>query len=127
MCYLRGQGWAEPEFWGTWSVGPSAEIELPLPDQNRKALNITIKSLGSNKVNQKVRIFVNEVLINTWTLHSTKNNVLTLNLNDQITQPSLNGLLKIRFETMYPISPSALGIGQDTRNLGIGLISAHFL
>jgi hypothetical protein len=127
ICALRGSGWAEPESWGTWSIGSSAEIQLPLPDQNRKALNIVVKSLGSNTTNQKVRIFVNEIPINTWTLDSAKNNALTFNLNDQTIQSSLNGSLKIRFETLYPISPSALGIGQDTRNLGIGLISAHFL
>jgi hypothetical protein len=123
ICYFRGSGWAEPESWGTWSIGPSAEIQLPLPNQNQKTLNIDVKSLGPN---QKVRIFVNEIPIKVWSLDSAKTNTLSFYLSHQIIQSSLNNSLQIRFESLYPISPSSLGIGKDSRNLGIGLISAYF-
>jgi len=126
ICYLRGHGWAVPESWGTWSIGPSAVIQIPLPDENRQKLNIVVKSLGSGKADQKVRIFANEILINTWTLDTGKNNVLSLNLNYEIIQSSPNRSLNVRFENLNPISPNSLGIGSDDRLLGVGLVSAEF-
>jgi hypothetical protein len=120
---LLRQGWALPEAWGTWSVGPRAELAVPLEGTPADDLELSIEAIAFPHLPdnlQSIHINVNGTRIAT----------LQPNFEGFVREAtfSIPGKVAIRsnpmqvvFEVARPTSPSALGLSSDSRRLGIGL------
>lgn len=118
-------GWAYPESWGTWSNETKATITLPLPKDGRaKTLKLSTRALVSPSYpEQKVKIWVNGTPTKIVALTKDNNNVIDI----PIGQDTINqGYLILGFSFQDAISPLKIGIGDDNRNLAIGLISGVY-
>ena len=126
--WLLTQGWALPEPWGTWTDGEHAQLLIPLP-----------KSIAGAKaapeLMMQVRPFINQshpqfdmlIQVNdakpqsvSWRWPSSTNAVLRIPISKQ---DLTKGYLRVNLQIAHPISPKALGMGEDDRLLGLGLES----
>ena len=117
-------GWSHPELWGTWSNAKVALITLPLPTAgNPKQLNLTMRAfLPQGYPIQDVEIWVNGFKEQTLAL-SQETTTVSIALTSQVLK---DGYLMLGFRLNNPISPKKIGLGDDDRELGIGLISGKF-
>ena len=122
--------WSSPERWGVWSLRDKASIHLKIIEP--KAGKNWIEILGSP--------FVNHNLENTRVIFDSplfKKRAFTFTAGDS---PSViriellpnallnsNGNVDIFIETPDNISPKKLGISEDTRPLGFGMIKLKFV
>jgi hypothetical protein len=124
-----GRGWSAPETWGTWSDGTSASLDLPIETQNLNGLNLKVDSFGFlSKTRQSLDVVIqaNSVKLASTTYSLTDNRkVRDYWIPAQVLKTSPNAI-HLSFMIKDPISPKALGLSQDPRKLGIGLISIQF-
>lgn len=122
---LQG-AWSTPEGWGIWSDGFSSSINFDVEPSFYKSNSIflTVRTLVDNSVlNRSVLIEVNGKSFGKLNLNelgekyevSIPNNFL-INL-----VPQKHLQIQFKFENLE--SPAELGLGNDTRKLGIGLYS----
>lgn len=119
-----GAGWPIPEPWGTWSNGPSAKINIPLPDQQAQFLILHVRALVNGRhPSQNIDILVNGKTRTKVRLAQFENNKVQIPLksSDWTEQP-----LHIELQFQNPVSPKSLGIGSDDRLMSIGLISGGY-
>lgn len=117
-------GWSTQESWGTWSMGSSAVMKLPLPKAAATKLDLNIRGfLGKEQAHQKVDIFINDVFIKKVTFANDEHQLIELDISKLATNQNL---LTLRFEIEHPVSPYELGISEDKRKLGIGVRWAQF-
>lgn len=119
------QGWAFPEGWGTWSDGAKATLTLPLPQAKAKTLTLNARAFITPKhPKQRVTIAINGQAM------PTSDAVLYQEFNSiQVTiPPSALGQKTITLTLGFPdkITPKSLGLGDDVRQLAIGIESARF-
>ena len=123
-------GWSYPEPWGIWSTRGIAKMVLPLPrpvtpidPPKPMELSITAKSLGTKlKPEQMIQIWLNGFFQKNVMLG---NNPAVINL----TIPSADlGQKYVLLEFRLPdrVKPKDVGLGNDEREEGIGLISAVY-
>ena len=113
-----GAGWA-PESWGVWSVDRSAFVNLHMAESPSEALEITARVRPFRTVDEAT-ISVNGQLVDTWSFgadESERTRVAVVPA-DLVRD---DGYVRIRFDVRTPASPRALGLGWDTRTLGIAL------
>ena len=119
-----GAGWPIPEPWGTWSNGPSAKIDLPLPDQQAQVLILNVRALVNGRhPSQNIDILINGKTRTRVQLEQfDKNEVqIPLKSSDWTGQP-----LHIELLFQNPASPKSLGMGSDDRLMSIGLVSGAY-
>jgi hypothetical protein len=118
-------GWGYPEAWGVWSAGERASVVIPLPrGRSVNQLTVTMRALIAPGVPaQKFSLSVNGVLTMTKTLTQAEGNVISIPINDAITKA---GFINLEFQFFNRVRPKDIGIGEDDRNLSIGLVSAQF-
>jgi hypothetical protein len=119
-----GAGWPIPEPWGTWSNGPSAKIDLPLPDQQAQFLILNVRALVNGRhPSQNIDILINgKTRTKVRAEQFDKNEVqIPLRSSDWADQP-----LHIELLFQNPASPKSLGMGSDDRLMSIGLISGSY-
>ena len=120
------KGWGNPEGWGTWTVEPKAQIPLILKGFSPVDASLNLRSqafLSSTHKTLTCIISVDGVKLKSYE-YDLVNNDKTIS----VTVPKeliLKNQGKIIFdlEIRNPNSPKNLGISEDTRNLGIGLVS----
>ena len=119
---LAGEGWSGQEVWGVWSVGSQAVLHFHPENFPEMVTWIEFEGRGfvhSSHPRQEVRVFANDTLIATL--------VFTPERQEQrrrIALPQDLGPLDIlEFHIGNPQSPKDLGLGSDTRQLGIGIHS----
>jgi hypothetical protein len=114
---ILGDGWSSPEPWGVWTDSKEAEMYIPCTFSNRKIdrLTLTVNSFGE----QKVKIVVNgQYAKDIYLINSVKKSI-TVNIpkND-----CKNGNNLVLLKIPNSKSPKELGMGEDARSLGVGLI-----
>lgn len=118
-------GWAPyGEAWGNWSEGGVASMLLPIPAGKPRALKLQVRAFVHAKhPKQDVEILINGVFQQKVSLTEFENNQIDIPL-----PASVLGLdyFKLELKMLNPASPRALGIGEDDRLLGVGVISAVF-
>lgn len=115
MLYLI-QGWSNPEKWGVWSVGEKATVAFRAPEPSGDMA----LALGDLRffAGQSVTLLVNgEAAYDFSNLDAVKEIVIPLS-KTTLTKKSP---ITIEFLTPQSSSPLSLGIGMDTRKLGVGL------
>ncbi|MBU9249737.1 hypothetical protein KTD14_09780 [Burkholderia multivorans] len=120
-----GQGWSEPEAWGTWSDQSEASIVLPVKKNDIHELSFTANALVSaQRPKQVIDIFINDVNAGSVSLSSAQNNEFNISVpRDVFSDVKKSGVMKVNFRFRDLTSPKNLGINGDDRTLGVGLIS----
>lgn len=130
-AYLRN-GWSWREDWGVWSVGPRADILLPLePGLLGKELTLTFQGVAyvdASHPTQSVQVMANGINIGEWQFEHPDNFLdRTITIPPQVTTGT-SGIV-LQFVISKPSSPLSLGLSRDNRPLGIGIgkveISGH--
>ena len=120
---IKGWGWGYPESWGVWSEGSKAKLVLPIPAGNPKTLTMDFRAfITAAHPEQLVEVFVNNTLNETTIFKHDQNNLITIDLS------RYKNLDYIALELRLPNakSPEELGIGDDIRPLGVGLVKVEF-
>lgn len=117
------KGFSTPEFWGSWTVGPEAEVTLPLQKGQGQA-GLSLSALVDGYLyppkfkKQEAQILVNGELVGTWAMTRRGKTVQKLVIPSALLQG--RDKIKIEFKVKYPTRPLDAGENQDTRFLGLG-------
>jgi len=120
---IKGWGWAYPEQWGVWTEGSKAKVVLPIPSGKPKTLIMNFRAfITASHPKQSVEVFVNNAQNQTVTFLKEQGNQIIINLpqNDE------RGYIAIELRLPDSRSPKEIGVGDDIRPLGVGLIKAEF-
>jgi hypothetical protein len=116
-------GWAEPEPWGTWSVGKQSKLVMPMP-RGAKSLTLDVRALiGANHPTQELELIVNGVGQGKVSLSKPDQNQIPISLTQVDKQEKY---VAIQLNYINPVKPKTLGQGPDERDLAIGINSAVF-
>jgi hypothetical protein len=122
--------WSLPESWGVWSLGEKARIHFRIiePKAGRKWLEI----LGSPFMNPNLdntRVIFDSPLFKRKVFTFTANESSRIIRIELLPNALLNskGKVDIFVETPDNISPKKLGISEDPRPLGFGMITLKFV
>jgi hypothetical protein len=116
-----GMGWSLPEEWGVWSNSNTTELFLPCLIQNTqiKAVWVTANSFGE----QSILVNLQGSAAKKYQMNGGGNQIFRFTLD-----PKLCKYSKFNLKISIPNakSPSSLGLSEDSRNLGIGLVGMIF-
>lgn len=119
------EGWSGPEPWGTWTDGPLAVLWLPLPTQPRAGalrLELTAFSAVPSQPQPLTVMMGGETL---WQGELLAGQPRTIRVAvDPNAQSSSSVMVTLRIGR--PHSPASAGMSDDTRLLGIGLLSVEW-
>ena len=123
-CFLPS-GWAEStESWGVWSAGTGATLRLQLPAAKVKELSLNVRAFVNQQApTQMVNVSIDGSPVKSQLLNNFENNRIVIPIPDQASDKKW---IEITFALPNARSPKSLGMGEDTRILGLGLISAVF-
>lgn len=107
------KGLSSPEPWGTWSNAETVEFKFSNPLPEKFDLALTAKAFGPNS-GEEVEIHAGSYMQKIKLTDADKEIVIHLE------NPDNSNVLQIKIP--YPTSPKALGLSDDERNLGIGLV-----
>lgn len=115
-----GDGWSEPEAWGTWSISKRASLRLliePVPAKNLCA-ELTYRSfLPSARPRLEIACRAAGRNLGAW--QGISSSVQRIAIPSDVISP--DGALDLEFLISDPQSPAELGISADTRHLGLGI------
>ena len=117
--YLRS-GWFTPEDWGTWG-GARSVIDIKIPKQSYKLTASVRAFLVQGHAEQSFDVIVSGRTVATWyfTLKESMANKTAEVPADLITE---NSTTEFAFVSTTPlVSPKRAGVGDDSRELGIGI------
>ncbi|OSS42408.1 putative glycosyl transferase [Desulfurella amilsii] len=122
-----GSGFCNAESWGTWTCAKEVSVSFKFRSEEFKKpmyMKLTIiNALVSKDHPQKFEFYLNEKLIGSKTYTSKDKFPQTIALNINNVAQNENSLV---IKIPNAASPKSLGISNDTRELGIGLISIEF-
>jgi hypothetical protein len=127
--HTTGWGWGYPESWGSWSDGEKAAMIFPLPSNGKaKQLQISARALITpNHPKQGVEIKVDGIAQKPIVLTKADGNLITIDLLDLSKDGAIaNQYVTIEMDFPDRARPKDLGIGNDDRQLAIGITSAVF-
>lgn len=118
-------GWGPyGEDWGSWSEEDEAALILPLPIRNPQVLNFEVRAfVVPQHSRQNIEIFIDDALVKKAALDKFEGNLISLPLSNL---KSGQDFIKVRIKLINPASPKSVGIGEDDRKLGIGMVKAIF-
>lgn len=114
----RDAGWSKTERDFTWSEGPVAKLNFPIPaDAGLLTLNMKLGGLTKPPTleSQAVQVVVNGRKIADWQVAETAD--FAARIPAEVTKTG--GILAIELRLSNATSPKALGLGDDGRLLGI--------
>jgi hypothetical protein len=118
-------GWSDPEPWGRFTVGPLAELSLPLdrplgPGAMFKA--IVRPHLNRHHRPLKVEIYFGKHVVKKLSLYIPGRRTIRIAIPAALCANETQAKIGIRI--LNPKSPLSLGESQDARQLGLGFIRA---
>ena len=118
-------GWGPyGEDWGSWSEEDEATLILPLPIKNPRVLNLELRAfVVPQHAKQNIEIFIDNLLVKKASLESFEGNLISLPLSSLT---SGQDFIRVHIKLLNPASPKSVGIGEDDRKLGIGMVKAIF-
>jgi hypothetical protein len=124
-------GWSPSEAWGTWSVGERSSFKFQADFQESTKYFLVLKTAGfvtTKNDNLKVRVSINdgppkEILFTTGRQKRKDffELIPSMNFSDS------KSLVHVSFIIEGSKSPQELGLSDDTRKLGIGLLSVEIM
>lgn len=118
-------GWSAPEAWGTWSNSARPRIEINVADCGSDVLHATISARGfaipqNPHVVATVQVAGRKVGVYDFTVDSAGPKQLQFEFSCAEAR-RLGNVLALDFDITGAAKPSSLGLGPDTRLLGIGV------
>lgn len=116
-----GWGWSFPEAFGVWSEGYQAKLVIPLPMENEKTVELEMRALvTASHPKQEVSVWVNSEFQKRVVLTKDQGNTILIDIPN--TSPKQDYItIELRLHTK--VRPKDLGLGDDVRELAIGLVS----
>lgn len=129
LRYLNGelgpnQNWAYPESWGTWVLGHTGKLTLPLPKKKATLLELELYfpiSAAHPRADFEIQLSKGETP-NNLSSHDGKM-IVQIPIHQSAYE---DGFMVINLLAKNPVIPKEIGIGDDVRLLGIGLGSITF-
>ncbi|MGL6242837.1 DUF6311 domain-containing protein [Pseudomonas sp.] len=119
---LLAKGWSETEPWGVWSKGPDAEVMFRVPSLVHSLRLETTAFLPPGHARQRVMISINGLTATNAQLEQADGNVIDVPLSTEMQQRvSSQGVLRLQLQFADAVSPKQFGLGQDVRQLALGL------
>jgi hypothetical protein len=125
---IVGWGWAYPEAFGVWSEGDKVKLTIPLPKEPVndpiRGLELEMRALVSpNYPKQTVEVWVNSQFQKKVILTQDQGNKVLVNIPqaNTATNPKQD-YVTIELKLPNKAKPKDLGLGDDTRELAIGLV-----
>ena len=116
---IVGWGWSYPEAFGTWSEGYQVKLTIPLPKEPILGITLEMRALVSpNHPQQIAAIWVNGQFQKKIALTQGNGNQVAIPIAP--TTPARD-YVKIEFSLESRAKPKDLGLGDDIRELAIGL------
>nr|VFK66209.1 MAG: hypothetical protein BECKUNK1418G_GA0071005_108311 [Candidatus Kentron sp. UNK]VFK71825.1 MAG: hypothetical protein BECKUNK1418H_GA0071006_108311 [Candidatus Kentron sp. UNK] len=124
LGYLM-DGWSHSETWGTWSEGPRSTILLPLPEEEIGSLVIECNPLlNAAHPKQSVVVFINGILIGGIMFTEDSRRFFQVRIPREVLEPDrTDRFLRLEFQFPNAARPVDIGMGDDTRELALGLIA----
>jgi GT2 family glycosyltransferase len=115
---LLGDGWSFPESWGTWTDGPSASLRLPLPYPGKRwRLTFELRAFAGAVQPRRVTVRGGGRTVAEWSFASDEVH------RQQLVVEASGDETSLEFCLPDAVSPSSLGMSNDQRRLGVGLLS----
>ena len=126
--FLTAGNWALPEAWGVWALARNSSLCVPLPNKSQKSptdLTLHLQALvtPSHPV-QRISIRLDDGPAIPFDLRSQQSNTITMKLPNILNTDTFPQCIKVDIESLNPVKPNQLGLGDDGRLLSVGLISA---
>jgi hypothetical protein len=118
-CFLKS-GWADnTEDWGTWTVGKEAKLAVFMPAGSPKTITLDLRAfVGPKHPKQSLEVAISGEQPKAFTLSQFEQNTIKLAIPAAAYGKEF---LTIDFKMADPASPKDLGMGEDTRKLGVGI------
>jgi len=116
-------GFSNAESWGTWTDSKEATIAFyMLPELCGKELKmkIVMRAFLDRKGEQSVKLFVNNVKAAVIMIDNSLDNEYIISIPPDVIKD--DKYLTIRLEVENPTSPNTIGVSEDTRKLGVGIV-----
>ncbi len=126
-----GQGFATPEPWGVWSLGPLSVIDLAI-DRETPATTISLKLRGfvpkvRPQTTAEIALWSRESAASDWQLEDTRQVTFERGTRRTLVRllraPLPAHAIRITLQPEAPVPPAELGRSTDRRPLGVGLIA----
>lgn len=118
-----GNGWSQPEEWGTWSASNEANIVV-LPKNHPTRMKLTLSAFIYPPIaSQRAQVSINGDVVADLVLTSPVPGTIEISLPPNREERVLN----LDFRLPDARSPKEIGMSADERRLSIGLISLDFL
>lgn len=126
-AYLK-TGWSAPELGGAWSSAQSARVVLPLDNPHLRPVQVHVQTFGflpSPSATRTAIISVSGGAPRAFTFNGAQpSHLFEL---DVPAQASSAQELTLNVQAPDAISPAELGLGPDTRRLGVGIEAAQIV
>lgn len=130
LALVMVSGWDYPQPWGTWAVGRDAKLVLPLPKSSNhvssdaRSLELSVRAVVSPAhPQQAVEVWVDGVLAQTPVFRQSEHNQILIDIPPQATR---YGYMTVELRFPNRVKPKDIGMGDDIRELSIGIESATF-
>jgi hypothetical protein len=131
LSLVMVSGWDYPQPWGTWALGREAKLVLPLPKLSgalqasaAHLLEVKLRAVVSpNHPRQTVEFWVNGVLQQTQIFTQSENNLILIDIPKESVK---RGYMTVELRFPDRIKPKDIGMGDDVRELSIGIETATF-
>lgn len=121
---LLAKGWSETEPWGTWSKDRDAEVMFRVAAPVHALRLEATAFLPPGHARQRVGISINGLPAINTVLEQADGNIIDVALTAEMQQRvSSEGVLVLQLQFADAVSPKAFGLGQDVRQLALGLKS----
>lgn len=122
---FTSRGWGHPERWGRWTIGPLAELDLPLdrplgPRAMFKA--VVIPYVHENHRPLNAEIYFGQQLVKTLSFHTAGPKTIRVTIPAALSANET--LARIGIRILNPRSPLSLGESNDARQRGLGFFWA---
>lgn len=120
-------GWAVPEARHVWTDGPEAEQKIGLPLVDRPVtLRVTVSPfIAYHVTHQDLYLFVNGQYVKAWRLRSLRDQSISATINTrQFFERDGVAILNCLWHLPKSARPIDLGLGGDSRELGLRFVSA---